>query len=78
MEKIEQGKGAVHSKYRDTRVTNMATAAVPRSISGVVISSGKMMKTVKVRVAGQKWNKHIRKVSFLLFPSPAGVLFDGL
>ncbi|TLD18306.1 nucleic acid-binding protein [Venturia nashicola] len=28
---------------------------------GVVISAGKMMKTVKVRVAKQKWNKRIQK-----------------
>lgn len=32
---------------------------------GVVVSAGKMQKTVKVRVPGQKWNKHLRKVSFV-------------
>jgi len=29
---------------------------------GVVVSAGKMMKTVKVRVADQEWNNHIKKV----------------
>ncbi|KAI9787701.1 MAG: hypothetical protein M1839_000232 [Geoglossum umbratile] len=31
------------------------------TITGVVVSAGKMMKTVKVRVASQVWNNHIRK-----------------
>jgi small subunit ribosomal protein S17 len=30
---------------------------------GVVVSAGKMAKAVKVRIAGQEWNKHIRKVN---------------
>ncbi|KZF21874.1 nucleic acid-binding protein [Xylona heveae TC161] len=29
--------------------------------TGVVVSAGKMMKTVKVRIAQQNWNNHIRK-----------------
>jgi hypothetical protein len=29
---------------------------------GVVVSAGKMSKAVKVRIAGQEWNKKIRKV----------------
>lgn len=29
---------------------------------GVVVSSGKMHKTVKVRVPGQEWNSYLRKV----------------
>ncbi|KAF2198491.1 nucleic acid-binding protein [Delitschia confertaspora ATCC 74209] len=33
--------------------------------TGVVISAGKMNKAVKVRIAGQEWNKQIRK----FFPS---------
>ncbi|KAF2876690.1 hypothetical protein BDV95DRAFT_602658 [Massariosphaeria phaeospora] len=32
---------------------------------GVVVSSGKMARAVKVRIAGQEWNKHFRKA----FPS---------
>lgn len=34
-----------------------------REIVGVVVSAGKMNKTVKVRVAGQRWEKKIGKVS---------------
>lgn len=37
-----------------------------RQLTGVVVSAGKMMKTVKVRIPGQKWDKHIRKVSYSL------------
>ena len=33
-----------------------------KKIVGVVVSSGKMQKTVKVRVTNQKWNKRIKKV----------------
>jgi hypothetical protein len=29
---------------------------------GVVVSAGKMSRAVKVRVAGQEWNKKFRKV----------------
>ena len=39
---------------------------------GVVVSAGKMSKAVKVRVAGQEWNKNIRKVclpSVTAFPA---------
>lgn len=32
---------------------------------GVVVSAGKMSKAVKVRIAAQEWNNHIRKVSLL-------------
>ncbi|KAF2652286.1 nucleic acid-binding protein [Lophiostoma macrostomum CBS 122681] len=39
---------------------------VSSSKVGVVVSAGKMSKAVKVRIAGQEWNKHIRKY----FPSP--------
>jgi ribosomal protein S17 len=38
-----------------------------RQITGVVISAGKMMKTVKVQVPKQKWNKHIQKVYIVPF-----------
>lgn len=33
-----------------------------KTIRGVVVSAGKMDKTVKMRVAGQRWNKKIGKV----------------
>lgn len=33
-----------------------------KKVIGVVVSAGKMQKTVKVRVAGQEWNKRIGKV----------------
>jgi hypothetical protein len=32
---------------------------------GVVVSAGKMSKAVKVRIAGQEWNKKIRKVCII-------------
>ncbi|KAF2455339.1 hypothetical protein BDY21DRAFT_350484 [Lineolata rhizophorae] len=41
-----------------------------RSITGVVVSTGKMMKTVKVRVATRTWNSHIRK----FYPSSVNYL----
>ncbi|KAB2572438.1 37S ribosomal protein S17 [Lasiodiplodia theobromae] len=41
-----------------------------RQFTGVVVSAGKMMRTVKVRIPGQKWDKHIRKD----FPAPYHVL----
>ncbi|KAK5124546.1 hypothetical protein LTR85_001763 [Meristemomyces frigidus] len=41
-----------------------------REIVGVVVSAGKMDKTVKVRVAGQKWEKKIGKY----FPDPTNYL----
>ncbi|KAI9676889.1 MAG: hypothetical protein M1817_006728 [Caeruleum heppii] len=40
------------------------------SLAGVVINAGLMMKTVKVRIMQQVWNKHIRKH----FPSPTNIL----
>ena len=33
---------------------------------GVVVSHGKMDKTVRVKVAGQRWNKAIKKVGHIL------------
>ncbi|OJD37068.1 ribosomal protein s17 [Diplodia corticola] len=41
-----------------------------RQFTGVVVSAGKMMKTVRVRIPGQKWDKLIRKD----FPAPYHVL----
>jgi hypothetical protein len=41
--------------------TKLATA-VTRQLNGVVVSSGLMQKTVKVRVGVQEWNNHIKKV----------------
>ncbi|KAJ9648876.1 hypothetical protein H2199_000789 [Coniosporium tulheliwenetii] len=41
-----------------------------RKLNGVVVSAGKMQKTVKVRIAAQEWNKHIRKH----LPAPYTVL----
>ncbi|KAK4956097.1 hypothetical protein LTR28_005968 [Elasticomyces elasticus] len=47
-------------------------AATPaqRPKTGVVVSAGKMQKTVKVRVPGETWNKHIRK----FFSTPTNYL----
>lgn len=37
---------------------------------GVVVSAGRMTKAVKVRIAGQEWNKKFRKVrSHCVFPA---------
>lgn len=33
------------------------------AMTGVVVSAGKMDKTVKVRLWGQRWEKHVQKVS---------------
>jgi small subunit ribosomal protein S17 len=38
-------------------------------LRGVVVSSGKMDRTVKVRVPGQTWNRKIQKVCLILQPS---------
>lgn len=43
----------------------MAPPLASRQLTGVVVSAGKMVKTVKVRIAKQEWHKHIRKY----FPS---------
>lgn len=39
-----------------------------KEIVGVVVSAGKMDKTVKVRVPGQRWEARVGKVCFLEFP----------
>lgn len=36
-----------------------------KKIVGVVVSHGKMDKTVRVRVAAQRWNQRIKKVQYL-------------
>jgi len=41
--------------------TPMATMAF-KAYTGVVVSAGKMDKTVKVRIPQQKWNRKIKKV----------------
>jgi len=35
---------------------------VYKQLNAVVVSAGLMEKTVKVRIATQKWNSHIKKV----------------
>ena len=51
------------------QIYNMAARLAHRQFMGVVVSAGKMMKTVKVRVADQEWNNHIKKV-LLISPIP--------
>lgn len=34
-----------------------------RELHGVVVSSGLMQRTVKVKVGGMKWNNFLKKVS---------------
>lgn len=41
---------------------NMASAQAGKQLTGVVVSAGKMIKTVKVRIANREWNKKIQKV----------------
>jgi len=38
------------------------SGAARKKLAGVVVSAGKMMKTVKVRMVKQEWNRHLRKV----------------
>lgn len=45
-----------------------------KKIIGVVVSSGKMDKTVTVRVGGQTWNKRIGKVCRISEMSTSGSL----
>jgi len=47
-----------------------------RKLVGVVVSAGKMQKTVKVRIPGQKFNKHLRKVRLSLFRSLVMTVVD--
>lgn len=49
-----------------------AARRVTHELHGVVVSSGLMEKTVKVRVGGQKWNKIVNKVSGFSASSPEG------
>lgn len=39
-----------------------AARRVKHELHGIVVSSGLMEKTVKVRVGSQKWNKIVNKV----------------
>lgn len=43
------------------------TAHKPKRLVGVVVSSGKMHKTVKVRLPAQRWNNKIHKVGLCNF-----------
>ena len=45
--------------------------------TGVVVSSGKMDRAVKVRIAGQEWNKQIRKVHLPLAYYPLQLMIYG-
>lgn len=38
----------------------------PKEFHGIVVSAGLMDKTVKVKLGGQRWEKKISKVSFIL------------
>ncbi|CAG8954875.1 hypothetical protein HYFRA_00008562 [Hymenoscyphus fraxineus] len=56
-------------------------ASAQRQMNAVVVSSGLMDKTVKVRIGVQKWNKHIQKdfnhTQHLLVHDPASSLRTG-
>jgi small subunit ribosomal protein S17 len=60
--------GPVNKDSQSQRVTATTEEELDGSTSGklrpvgVVISAGKMDKTVKVRLPGQKWNRYLRKV----------------
>ncbi|KAF3801060.1 hypothetical protein GCG54_00010121 [Colletotrichum gloeosporioides] len=38
-----------------------------RELHGVVVTAGRMSKTVKVRVGGQQWNQKVQKVNAYMF-----------
>ncbi|KAF2746925.1 nucleic acid-binding protein [Sporormia fimetaria CBS 119925] len=59
---VKPAAGKLLEQYLRKNVTSYKT--------GVVVSAGKMAKAVKVRVAEQEWNKHIRKY----FPRPRNYL----
>ena len=42
-------------------------AKAVRQLNAVVITSGLMQKTVKVRIGLQAWNSHIQKVEYLSY-----------
>lgn len=46
-----------------THFVKMASVEPRRHITGVVVSAGKMINTVKVRIPKQVWNKRVQKVS---------------
>jgi small subunit ribosomal protein S17 len=48
--------------HTDEKVQREKAPPVTRRIVGVVVSAGRMHKTVKVRVPGQEWNRKIGKV----------------
>lgn len=59
---LQHSKSEVlHTKEKEQR----ENTEPHKRIVGVVVSAGKMHKTVKVRVAGQKWNRRIKKVGRL-------------
>ncbi|KFY10898.1 hypothetical protein V492_04785 [Pseudogymnoascus sp. VKM F-4246] len=53
------------------------SAPQSRVINAVVLTAGLMEKTVKVRVGGQKWNKHVRKVRYPLHTACLELLLSG-
>lgn len=44
------------------RAAQAAAQYTFRELHGVVVSAGKMQKTVKVRVGGERWNNFMQKV----------------
>lgn len=54
-----------------------AAKRVTHELQGIVVSSGLMDKTVKVRVGGQKWNKVVNKVSHQQRPATQLYAIDG-
>ncbi|TDZ19745.1 37S ribosomal protein S17 [Colletotrichum sidae] len=42
--------------------TQTAVRQVFRELHGIVVSAGRMQKTVKVRVGGQQWNQKVQKM----------------
>lgn len=56
-----------------TKIPKLAASA-QRQINAVVVSSGLMSKTVKVRIGLQKWNKHIGKVGVLFHSYAIAIL----
>lgn len=53
-----------------------AARRVTHELHGIVVSAGRMQKTVKVRVGGQKWNKNVNKVGPLSGPTRKSLLIQ--
>ena len=59
---LARGQKAYTTAMATQQKVASAVHGVHRQLNAVVVSAGLMEKTVKVRIATQKWNSHIKKV----------------